>query len=105
MKRLFLLGGLIGMLVIACPSQLVAQENVSMCSFGIYQDYDGIVQVYSSARNRDDWYRVTLIFNGNDVSYTIEGKSKSVSKLSYKGKANREEWFNELKTYLDQVYG
>ncbi len=103
MKRLFLLLGLIGVLAFVAPNQTFAQSDISVCSSGVYQDYDGIVQVYS--KKRDDWYRVTMFFYGDDVTFVIEGRSEGVSGLYYSGKDKRESWFAAMKQYLDQVYG
>lgn len=103
MKSLFVYSLLLGVLTFASPIQVCAQSNATTYSTEKYQDYDGIVQVYSSTR--DDWYRVTLFFSGNEVTYIIEGRSPSVGGDYYHGTANCDEWIAALKQYLDIVYG
>ncbi len=103
MKKLFLFLGLLSMFSLVSPTLMCAQGEISAYSTDTYKDYDGIVQIISSTR--DDWYRVTLFFSGEDVTYIIEGRSPSVSGLYYHETANCKEWIVLLKQYLDAVYG
>lgn len=103
MKKFFTLLVLLGLLTIAYPIQVCAQSSVSTYSTETYQDYDGVIHVYSSTR--DDWYRVTLFFSEKTVTYIIEGRSPSVYGEYYHGTANCDTWIPTIKQYLDTVYG